>query len=163
MPMEPQPSTSTSTDYKSGLISLEMFNCAATDLNDKGVINMKKYQSISINHKEMNPHQLVGLVGPANEFAMNGLAMHFAQILIVDGHTLPLHLFMDVLTEKSQTLREFIKIQHVGLCLTANIRAQSATIRVYNMFTTNINLLLRFTIMNTLDLENHLLVFRFYS
>ena len=43
-PMEPQPSTSTSTDYKSGLISLEMFNHAATDLNDKGVINMKKYQ-----------------------------------------------------------------------------------------------------------------------
>ena len=44
MPMEPQPSTSTPTDYKSGPISLEMFNCAATDLNDKGVINMKKYQ-----------------------------------------------------------------------------------------------------------------------
>ena len=43
-PMEPQPSTSTSTDYKSGPISLEMFNHAATDLNDKGVINMKKYQ-----------------------------------------------------------------------------------------------------------------------
>ena len=44
MPMEPQPSTSASTDYKSGPISLEMFNHAATDLNDKGVINMKKYQ-----------------------------------------------------------------------------------------------------------------------
>ena len=52
----------------------------------------------------MNPHQLVGLVGPANNFAMNSLAMHFAQILIADGHTLPPHLFMDVLTEKSQTL-----------------------------------------------------------
>ena len=104
----------------------------------------------------MNPHQLVGLVGPANNFAMNGLAMHFAQILIADGHTLPPHLFMDVLTEKSQTLREFIKIQHVGLCLTANIRAQSATIRIYDTFTANINLLLRFTITNTLDLENHL-------
>ena len=102
----------------------------------------------------MNPHQLVGLVGPANNFAMNGLAMHFARILIADGHTLPPHLFMDVLTEKSQTLREFIKIQHVGLCLTANIRAQSATISIYDTFTTNINLLLRFTITNTLDLEN---------
>ena len=41
-PMEPQPSTS--TDYNSGPISLEMFNHAATDLNNKGVINMKKYQ-----------------------------------------------------------------------------------------------------------------------
>ena len=37
----------------------------------------------------MNPHQLVGLVGPANNFAMNGLVMHFARILIADGHTLP--------------------------------------------------------------------------
>ena len=52
----------------------------------------------------MNPHQLVGLVGSANNFTMNGLAMHFVQILIEDGHTPPLHLFMDVLTEKSQTL-----------------------------------------------------------
>ena len=42
-PMEPQPSTSTSNEYKSGPISLEMFNHAATDLNNKGVINMKKY------------------------------------------------------------------------------------------------------------------------
>ena len=40
--MDPQPSTSTTTDYKSGPISLEMFNHAVADLNDKGVINMKK-------------------------------------------------------------------------------------------------------------------------
>ena len=39
--MEPLPSTS--TDYKSKPLSLEMFNCAATDLNEKGVINLKKY------------------------------------------------------------------------------------------------------------------------
>ena len=44
IPMEPQPSISTSTDYKTGPISLEMFNRAAADLNDKGVINMKRYQ-----------------------------------------------------------------------------------------------------------------------
>ena len=43
-PMEPQPSTSAATDYQSEPISLEMFNCAATDLNDKGVINIKKYK-----------------------------------------------------------------------------------------------------------------------
>ena len=35
---------STSTDYKSELLSLKMFNCAATDLNEKGVINLKKYK-----------------------------------------------------------------------------------------------------------------------
>ena len=43
-PMEPQPSTSSSNDYKSRPISLEMFNHAAADLNNKGVINMKKYE-----------------------------------------------------------------------------------------------------------------------
>ena len=42
--MEPLPSTSTTTDYKSKPLSLEMFNCTATDLNEKGVINLKKYK-----------------------------------------------------------------------------------------------------------------------
>ena len=41
---EPLPSTSTATDYKSKPLSLEMFNCIATDLNEKGVINLKKYK-----------------------------------------------------------------------------------------------------------------------
>ena len=43
-PMEPLPSTSTATDYKSEPLSLEMFNRTATDLNEKGVINLKKYR-----------------------------------------------------------------------------------------------------------------------
>ena len=42
--MEPLPSTSTATVYKSEPLSLEMFNCAATNLNEKGVINLKKYK-----------------------------------------------------------------------------------------------------------------------
>ena len=35
---------STSTDYKTKLLSLEMFIRAATDLNEKGVINLKRYK-----------------------------------------------------------------------------------------------------------------------
>ena len=42
--MEPLPLTSTATDYKFEPLSLEMFNRAATDLNEKGVINLKKYK-----------------------------------------------------------------------------------------------------------------------
>ena len=42
--VEPQPSTFTATDYKTKPISLEMFNHAATDLNEKGVIDIKKYK-----------------------------------------------------------------------------------------------------------------------
>ena len=40
--LEPLPSTS--TDYKSGPLSLEMFNRAATNLNEKGVLNLKRYK-----------------------------------------------------------------------------------------------------------------------
>ena len=40
--LEPLPSTS--TDYKSKPLSLEMFNHAATDLNEKCVINLKRYK-----------------------------------------------------------------------------------------------------------------------
>ena len=42
--MELLPSTSSTTNYKSEPLSLEMFNRAATDLNEKGVINLKKYK-----------------------------------------------------------------------------------------------------------------------
>ena len=42
--MEPLPSTSSATDYKSEPLSLEMFNRAANDLNEESVINLKKYK-----------------------------------------------------------------------------------------------------------------------
>ena len=48
----------------------------------------------------MNPHQLVGLVGPANNFAMGGMPMHLTRILLLEGNSLPQHLFLDVLVEK---------------------------------------------------------------
>ena len=109
----------------------------------------------------MDQHELIGLGGPANDFAMNGLVMHFAHILIAGGHTLPLCLFMDILLDKAKKLQEYIRTQHIGLCLTVNIQAQSAIFRVYDTFTATTNLLLRFTITNTLDLENHL--FKLYT
>ena len=40
--LEPLPLTS--TDYKNEPLSLEMYNRAATDLNEKGVINLKRYK-----------------------------------------------------------------------------------------------------------------------
>ena len=42
-PSQLEPLPMTSTDYKTGPLSLEMFNCAATDLNEKGVINLRRY------------------------------------------------------------------------------------------------------------------------
>ena len=42
-PFQLEPSPMTPTDVKTGPLSLEMFNHATTDLNDKGIINLKKY------------------------------------------------------------------------------------------------------------------------
>ena len=42
-PSQLEPLPMTLTDYKTGLLSLEMFNCATTNLNEKGVINLRKY------------------------------------------------------------------------------------------------------------------------
>ena len=42
-PSRLEPSPMTSTDFKTGPLSLEMFNRAATDLNEKGVINLRRY------------------------------------------------------------------------------------------------------------------------
>ena len=38
-----EPSPMNTTDIKTGPLSLEMFSHATTDLNDKGIINLKKY------------------------------------------------------------------------------------------------------------------------
>ena len=43
IPFQLEPSPMNSTDIKTGPLFLEMFNHAATDLNDKGIINLKKY------------------------------------------------------------------------------------------------------------------------
>ena len=42
-PTQLEPSSMTTTNVKTGPVSLEMFNCATTDLNEKGIINLKKY------------------------------------------------------------------------------------------------------------------------
>ena len=89
------------------------------------------------------------------------MPMHRAWILLMEGHTLPPHLFLDILVEKTQTLLEFIRMHHVGLCLTANIGVQMAIIRIYNTFTTTIIQLLQMTISNLPNLENQL--FQLYT
>ena len=104
----------------------------------------------------MNPHQLIGLVGPANNFAMGGLPMHLARVPLMEGKSLPKELFLDVMVEKTQILIDFIKNHHLGLCLTANIGGNTAVIRVYDNFATVNTQVLQVTISNLPDLENQL-------
>ena len=104
----------------------------------------------------MNPHQLFGLTGPANNFAMGGLPMHFANILIVDGKQVPQTLFLDIMVEKTQILIEHVKNHHLGLCLTANIGINSAVVCVYDNFATINTQMLQVTISNMPNLETQL-------
>ena len=76
----------------------------------------------------MNPHQLIGLVGPADNFAIRGLPMHLTKALLMEGKSLPKELFMEVVIEKTQILVEHVKNHHLGLCLTANINGNSAAV-----------------------------------
>ena len=109
----------------------------------------------------MNPHQLIGLVRPANNFAMGGVPMHLTRILLMEGHSLPKHLFLNIMVKKTQILVDLIKNHHLGLCLTANIGGNTAVVRVYDNFTTTNTLLLQVMISNLPDLENQL--FQLYT
>ena len=104
----------------------------------------------------MNPHQLVGLTGPASNFAMGGLHMHFAGILIADEKQVLHTLFSEIMVEKTQILIEHVNNHHLGLCLTANIGNNSAVILVYDNFATVNTQMLQITISNMTNLETQL-------
>ena len=47
---------------------------------------------------------LFGMFGPANNFAMGGLPMHLAKVLLMEGKSLPKELFVEVLVKKYRSL-----------------------------------------------------------
>ena len=99
---------------------------------------------------------LFGDLDPANNFAMGGLPMHFAKVLLTEGKPIPKTLFLDIMIEK-HSLIEHIKNHHLGLCLTANISTRNtAVIRIYDNFTTVNTQILQITISNLPDLENQM-------
>ena len=102
---------------------------------------------------ERNPFQLIGLTRPTNNFAMGGLPMHFASILIVEEKPVPHTLFREIMVEKTQILIDHVNNHHLGLCLTANIGQNSAVVRVYDNFVTVNTQMLQVTISNLPNLE----------
>ena len=60
------------------------------------------------------------------------------------------------MVEKTQKLIEHIENHQLGLSLTANIRENSASIKIYNNYATTNSQLLHVTISNLWDLENQL-------
>ena len=104
----------------------------------------------------MNPHQLIRLVGPTNNFAMGGIPMHFANVLIAEGKPIPQVLFLDIMVEKTQLLIKHINNHHLGLCLMANIGNNTTIVRIYDNFANVNSQILQVTISNLPNLETQL-------
>ena len=104
----------------------------------------------------MDPAMLFGDLNPANNFAMGGLSMHFAKVLLTEGKLIPKTLFLDIMVEKTQILIEHIKNHHLGLCLTVNIGRNTVITKMYDNFATINTQLLHVTITNLWDLEDQL-------
>ena len=104
----------------------------------------------------MDPAMMLNDLDPANNFAMGGLPMHFAKVLLTEGKPIPKTLFLDIMVEKTQLLSEHIKNHHLGLCLTANIGRNTTIIKMYDNFATTNTQLLHVTVPNLWDLKDQL-------
>ena len=104
----------------------------------------------------MDPAMMLNDLNPANNFAMGGLPMHFAKVLLTEGKPIPKTLFLDIMVEKTQLLIEHITNHHLGLCLTANIGRNTAVIKMYDNFAATNTQLIHITINNLWDLEDQL-------
>ena len=49
----------------------------------------------------MDPEMLFGDLDPMNNFAMGGLPMHLAKVLLIEGKPIPQTLFLDIMVEKT--------------------------------------------------------------
>ena len=91
----------------------------------------------------------------AFEFSVNGLNMEFAINLIMNGHSIPDDLFVNILTEKCQLIHKHIKSSKDCLLLVANINRMVATIKLFDRNLED-SQLLHCTISNHCDLEEQL-------
>ena len=68
----------------------------------------------------------------AFKFLVNGLNMEFALNLVVNGHSIPEGLFVDILTEKCQLLHRHLKASKDCLMLVANVGGKVAFIKIFD-------------------------------
>ena len=137
-PSNPKMSTpSKSTDTKSEPLSLELFNCAAADLDQKGEIKLEKYKKYLFNRDWWIPlYNLLLMVW----------TWSLLQILAGNGHSIPDLLFVNILTEKcANWSRNHIQSYGTCLILVANIGSKSGLYKTVWYRTWLISQLLHFT------------------
>ena len=108
--LEPPPKPS-AKDVKSEPVSLEMFNRAASDLNTKGIINLKKYNCY-LETKNIQTYMKEKMSCTVN-------------------NKLPEALFIDTLTEKVEMLKKYLKDVSSQLVLCANIGPNMAMFKFF--------------------------------
>ena len=91
----------------------------------------------------------------AFEFSVNGLNMEFSLNLVMNGHSIPAGLFVDILTEKCQLFHRHLKASKDCLILVANVGGQVASIKIFDKNLID-SQLLHCTISNLTDLEEQL-------
>ena len=91
----------------------------------------------------------------AFEFSVNDLNMEFALDLVMNGHSIPDGLFVDILTEKCQLLHRHLKASKDCLMLVANVGGQVASIKIFDKNLAD-SQLLHCMISNLTDLEEQL-------
>ena len=75
--------------------------------------------------------------------------------LVMNGHSIPDGLFVEILTEKCQLLHHHLKASKDCLILEANVGSMMATIKIFDKNLVD-SLLLHCTISNLVDLEEQL-------
>ena len=89
------------------------------------------------------------------EFTVNGPNMEFALDLMRDGHSVPAGLFIDIMTEKCQLIKNHLSDSKDCLVMMASITNTMASIKFYDRDFEN-HQLLHVTLSNLLDLEDQL-------
>ena len=98
------------TDMKTGPLSLEMFNRAATDLGERGEINLKKYSKYL--YRKSKP---------------------IKKMTYAVGEKMPENLFVQLLIHKANMLKKHLKTTKSDLVICANIGPNMATFKLYNI------------------------------
>ena len=143
------PSTNINKQTEIEPISLDLFNCAATDLDAKGQIQLNRYQKYLLN-------RIKRIMDAAYEFALNGELMDFALDRIWEGHTLPSGLFIVIITEKCQLINKHLCRVIDHLVLMASVTNMAASIKFYDINIEYDNQLVQVTQSNLPDLEDQL-------
>ena len=138
------PSTKIQTEMEP--ISLELFNHAATDLNEKGRNRTENTR---------NTYTTVIKMDAAFEFTVNRPNMEFASDLIRTGCTVPASLFIDIMAEKCQLINRHLRDSKECLVIMASITNMRASIKFYDRGLGN-HQLLHVTLSNLPDLEDQL-------